>query len=253
MWSIKCVFFFFFLSWYIYVLPLLDCVHYSTQSLIFPLLFLPSVSHMDSSCVQPSPCQPWSRRRGRNSAGWYRYLQRETRTCSPVASVRWTSLWETSLFSLSTKGSSAMALCAWTKQWISPPRPRTLSWGEHPTPWRWASRLRRRMMTAYRRLLEESVPNRKTLQVTSSNVIFFFFFFESVWGKICGGAELLCGPHIVDTCPSSVGRLVRGSGDVSECWIFKSCGAGRGRGYIQSNLRVRRPKEEPALLHRVQR
>lgn len=181
MWSIKCVF----LSWYIYVLPHLACVHYSTQSLIFPLLFVPSVSHMDSSCMQPSPCQPWSRRRGRNSAGWYRYLQRETRTCSPVASVRWTSLWETSLFSLSTKGSSAMALCAWTKQWISPPRPRMVSWGERPTPWRWASRSRRRMTTAYRRLLEESVPNRKTLQVISSHVIFISFFLclceEHLW------------------------------------------------------------------------
>lgn len=214
------------------------CVHYSTQSLIFPLLFVPSVSHMDSSCMQPSPCQPWSRRRGRNSAGWYRYLQRETRTCSPVASVRWTSLWETSLFSLSTKGSSAMALCAWTKQWISPPRPRMVSWGERPTPWRWASRSRRRTTTAYRRLLEESVPNRKTLQVISSHVIFISLF-VSVWGTFVVEPSCRVGYNIVDTRPSSVGRLVPSSGDVSECWIFKSCGAGTGRGYIQSNLRVR--------------
>lgn len=35
--------------------------------------------------------------------------------------------------------------------------------------------------------------------------------------NIRGGAELLCGPHIVDTCPFSVGRLDRSSGDVSEC------------------------------------
>lgn len=231
----------FFVPWC--VLTRFCYVHYGTQSLINPLLFHPSVSHMDSSRVQPSPSQPWSRRTDRNSAGWYRYLRRETRICSPVASVRWTSLWETSLFSLSTKGSSAMALCAWTKRWISPPRPRMVSWGEPPTLWRWASRSRQRTMTAYRRLLEESARNRKTIQVTSSREHFGVFMIAKLCERVCVSEECLwcamCGPHIVDTCPFSVGRLVRSSGDVSECWIFKSCVAGRGRGYIQLNLRMR--------------
>lgn len=114
------------------------------------------------SCEQPSPCRPWSRRKGRNSTGWYRSLRKGIRTCLPAASVRWTSLWGISSFLLSTKGSNAMAPCAWTRQWISPLLPRMASWGERPIPWRWVSRSRQRTTIACQRLLEESVPNRKT-------------------------------------------------------------------------------------------
>lgn len=145
------------------------CVHQNTTNQWFPVCPSPlSVSLI--CCVlnaavsheQPSPCRPWSRRKGRNSMGWYRSLLKGTRTCLPAANVRWTSLWGISSFLLSTKGSNAMAPCAWTRQWISPLLPRMASWGEHPTPWRWASRSRRRTTIACQRLLEESVRNRKT-------------------------------------------------------------------------------------------
>lgn len=117
---------------------------------------------------QLSPFQPWSRRTGRNSTDWYRCLRKGNRTCLPAASVRWTSLWGIFLFLLSTKGSNAMAPCAWTKQWISPRLLLTVNWGDPPSRWRWESRSHRMKTTVCRRLHEESVPNRRTLMVNIS-------------------------------------------------------------------------------------